>query len=392
MAETKNVQVWDQKVQQFHGGQEWKFVNNFIDDFSVTTNALGTPKDALKAATDAVAECGHYPPANQEPAKSRLASFLWPSADPQSDCSNIPYPDADYYGKNNLILGNGASELIDLVMRLAKLTSPETCNYFKPGPVAAQYKEYERAAKNCGLQVIAPNSSNRHQKANVVSLVNPCNPTGDFLSKDQVLDYIFDSADTAGDTFAIVDESMLPWHGPDFRACSLATDLHALADISRTRRIHIFVIHSWTKLWCCTGLRLGSIVGCTPGHTSSLLKYQVPWSVNSMALAFLATVVANSEYLAETWACTPKWRKIQVDALKSRFPTWSFHGEPFLSWIWIDTHDISVADSACQVARSHGVPIRSGKPGYMMPSFIRIAVRNPDTFKVLFNAFDKNLD
>ncbi|OMJ08734.1 hypothetical protein AYI70_g11348, partial [Smittium culicis] len=119
---------------------------------------------------------------------------------------------------------------------------------------------------------------------------------------------------------------------------------------------------------------------------------RVPWSVNSSALAFLATVVNNSEYLAETWASTPKWRRMQVDALKSRFPQWTFHGEPFLSWIWIDTHDASVADTACQVARSHGVPIRSGKPGYMMPTFIRIAVRSPDTFKFLFNAFDKNLD
>jgi len=46
--------VWDAKTQQYHGGQEWKFLNNFVEDFSVTTNGLGTPQIALQAAKDAV--------------------------------------------------------------------------------------------------------------------------------------------------------------------------------------------------------------------------------------------------------------------------------------------------------------------------------------------------
>lgn len=46
--------VWDTKTQQFHGGQDWKFLDNFVEDFSVTTNFLGTPVKALNAARDAV--------------------------------------------------------------------------------------------------------------------------------------------------------------------------------------------------------------------------------------------------------------------------------------------------------------------------------------------------
>lgn len=45
----------------------------------------------------------HYPAANQEPAKTSLAQFLWPS---------------DYAEHHpRLLMGNGASELIDLVVR-----------------------------------------------------------------------------------------------------------------------------------------------------------------------------------------------------------------------------------------------------------------------------------
>lgn len=46
--------VWDTKTQTFHGGQEHRFINNFVEDFSVTTNYLGTPKKALEAAREAV--------------------------------------------------------------------------------------------------------------------------------------------------------------------------------------------------------------------------------------------------------------------------------------------------------------------------------------------------
>ena len=51
---TENDGVWDTRNQQFHGGQDWRLLNNFIEDFSVTTNPLGTPKAALEAAKEAV--------------------------------------------------------------------------------------------------------------------------------------------------------------------------------------------------------------------------------------------------------------------------------------------------------------------------------------------------
>lgn len=47
-------EVWDSKTQTFHGGQEHRFIDNFLEDFSVTTNYLGTPKPALVAAREAV--------------------------------------------------------------------------------------------------------------------------------------------------------------------------------------------------------------------------------------------------------------------------------------------------------------------------------------------------
>ncbi|CAN0016454.1 unnamed protein product, partial [Hapterophycus canaliculatus] len=43
-------------TQTFHGGQDWAHLSNFIEDFSVTTNGLGTPEAAVQAAYKAVSD------------------------------------------------------------------------------------------------------------------------------------------------------------------------------------------------------------------------------------------------------------------------------------------------------------------------------------------------
>jgi hypothetical protein len=47
---------WDLNTQQPHGGQEWATMDNFVEDFSVTTNTLGPPWKAVAAATAALSE------------------------------------------------------------------------------------------------------------------------------------------------------------------------------------------------------------------------------------------------------------------------------------------------------------------------------------------------
>ena len=73
--------VWNEEAQTFHGGQDWAHISNFVEDFSVTTNPLGTPEKALQRARDAIDTIHHYPPADFEPAISDLAKWLWPGGE-----------------------------------------------------------------------------------------------------------------------------------------------------------------------------------------------------------------------------------------------------------------------------------------------------------------------
>lgn len=256
--------VWDTKTQTYHGGQEHRFIENFVEDFSVTTNFLGTPKTALEAARDAVRgaqrlfyaifpnsenlkppiitnskssctlllyiqvyTCHHYPPANQEPAKSSLAAFLWP---------------ADHaLHHNRLLLGNGASELIDLVVREARAKAGVAGATWKAGPWDVQYKEYQRSAETNGFTVVP--AANR-QRTRMACIVNPCNPTGDYMEVEEMKNWILENVEKGGTVIV----------GGCFWLI--------LRDLSVAHRNVTLVLHSFTFL---TSLPVPQTNPCNPG-------------------------------------------------------------------------------------------------------------------------------
>ncbi|GAA5811755.1 hypothetical protein MFLAVUS_005198 [Mucor flavus] len=365
--------VWDTKTQTFHGGQEHRFINNFVEDFSVTTNYLGTPRKALEAAREAMSEIHHYPAANQEPAKTHLAEFLWGS--------NY----AEQHGR--LLMGNGASELIDLVVRKALLAAAERGQKqptWKGSPWNVQYREYQRSAETNGFKILEPSNPER---ADMICIVNPCNPTGDYFSVEPLKEWIKENVKSGG--CVIVDESMQPWHSAGFRADSLISEHQYAKDMWTNENVSVHVMHSWTKIWSCTGLRVGSVICPTTEHCEALRKIQVPWSVNGPALKFVEEVVNDIDYLNETWENTPRLRAYLIEQLSSleQSKEWEYHGKKFLSWVWLDMKCEKVAEKAIELARGAGVPVRSGKPGYKCNSFVRVAVRKENEVQVLIHAW-----
>ncbi|CAH0481612.1 unnamed protein product [Peronospora belbahrii] len=240
-------------------------------------------------------------------------------------------------------MDNGASELIDLVIRSVQRGG------WRPGNTVTQYKEYERSCQADGRETLAWNDS----KAALTCVVNPTNPTGDYMDVEEMKQYI--ATNCPDNHTIIIDESMQPWVGPKWREDSKPVILIVVAPTSE--------------------------------HAAEIKRKQVPWSVNSMALAFVSAVVKDDAYLQKTWDVTPKWRLHAIEQLTKRFPNWEFFGKPFLSWIWLNTKSADISEKACKLAKEHGVPVRSGKPGYNLPTFVRIAVRSPDQTAVLLKAW-----
>lgn len=358
----------------FHGGQEWVALDTYIEDLSVTTNGLGPPIGAVQAARDAIASAQHYPALSFEPQRSELAQFMWGG---QSEARRV-------------LLGNGASELIDLLIRHAasELAKEGAAATYSPGPSRTQYKEYERSARAAGFSDLEPRQRSR---ASLVCMVNPNNPTGDYMALEQIMAWIegfltpASHAETQRRVHILVDESMLMWHGPSWARQSLASQHEWLAGMA-ARNVHVFVIHSWTKIFACPGLRLGSCVCPTAAAAERVRMLQPPWSVNSPALAFLSEALRDQAFLEQTWEATPLWGRAARNTLSVAFPSWKLHGPLWASWLWVDTGSEAALQAALSRARTAGLPIRSGAAGYDHPTCFRMAIRKPEVSLALVAA------
>ena len=251
-----------------------------------------------------------------------------------------------------------------------------------PGPSKTQYKEYERSARSAGFLELQSGD----RRASLVCVVNPSNPTGDFKPLQEMKSWI----EALGDchphcVHILVDESMLMWLGAGWMEASLASQHDWLA-VMAARGVLVFILHSWTKLWCCPGLRLGSCVCPTLDLAERVRSRQVPWSVNSPALAFLSAAIRDEVFLARTWELTPQWNRSARDALREEFPDWALHGPSWASWLWVDTGNAATLRAALLLARGAGLPIRSGAAGYDHPTCFRMAVRAPEIILALVAA------
>lgn len=79
------------------------------------------------------------------------------------------------------------------------------------------------------------------ERAAMLSLVNPSNPTGDFMPLAQLKQWIEATADD--DSFVLIDESMLPWHSADWKSESLLSAGDWIADLYTKRKVAVFVMH-----------------------------------------------------------------------------------------------------------------------------------------------------
>ena len=341
-------------MELIHGGQDNNLLISLQEDFSVTTNLLGPNKNGLQSIINNISEINHYPDQNYFPFINEFIHFLY----------------KDLKNNNNVILGNGASELIDLVIRNSKAET------WCPGS-DTQYLEYERSARNYGKK------RSQVTEADLIFIINPVNPTGHYKNINELKTYIETNAKNG--TSIIVDESMQPWVGGEWRNDSLLSQTDWINKLAKNNNIYIFIIHSWTKIFSCTGLRFGSLICPTTSNFNMLKKLMIPWNVNILAIKYIETCIKDDKYLEKTWKKTKKLRKYQIKQLKELFDQWSFEGEAFLSWIWINTKNENLAKLVYEKCKLNGTPIRLGKNGYEQNTYIRIAVRKKKYFKKMIS-------
>lgn len=279
-----------------HGGNIYG--NEIEYEFSVNLNPLGPPKsvrDALLAALNHVEE---YPDPEYRELRRGLANY-WQLAEEQ------------------LVLGNGASELIPGIIRIL---APKTCMVTAPC-----YSGYETAlnaaAPSCRIHRIPLRAEDdfilpknicqeiARVKPNLLILTNPNNPNGKRISANRLRE-IADACRTAG-TMLLVDECFLALSGGD---------KDSLIHCIRSESLPAVVLRAFTKTFAIPGVRLGYAV-CSAPMAERIQRELPEWNLSVFAQyagrAALETVAGGtSGYLAASVEMIAREREFLSEELE----------------------------------------------------------------------------
>lgn len=249
-----------------HGGNIYEIESlhgTGVMDFSASINPLGIPPRVRRLLRGKNNLLSHYP----DPASRRLKTAI-----------------ARYWKveEDNVLVGNGSTELIYLVM-----------GAFRPSSVsipAPSFTEYERAARIVQsrikfLPLLADEKFCLKTKSvkpcDTLFLCNPNNPTGNLIVRGPSVTEGFPAKRI------VVDESFMDFL-PDEK-------IHTL--ISRAwRSKKIIVIRTFTKFFAFPGLRVGYAIA----HRDIirvLKRFQMPWSVNVLAQQAAELALSEEGYM-----------------------------------------------------------------------------------------------
>jgi len=268
-----------------HGGNVYEMKRLYrkeMIDFSANINPLGPAPGVKKVIRDNFDRILHYPDSEGGALRRKIAEY-W------------------RISEENILLGNGSVELIYLIAAAFKPKSA-----LIPAPT---FSEYERAAKSveCKIRFLKLTEKegyrinlSRVDKADILFLCNPNNPTGNLMLKGG------EKLAQKANKLVLVDEAFMDFL-PDERRHTLIQK----AVVSKK----IAVLRTLTKFFALPGLRIGYVIAHKE-NIDRLKKLQPPWTTNSLAQICGEAVLRNKKYTKKTYYTIGKERKFLSSALR----------------------------------------------------------------------------
>ena len=289
----------------FHGGNIYKIFREKnikeILDYSSNINPYGIPESLKKRITENLEILERYPDPDYVELREKLAYLN------KVDISNI-------------ILGNGATEIIFLFM---KVINPKKILIVSP-----TFGEYERAVKatervedssilrdsnkkkydeksfgkqkieiehfelkeNDDFKLNITNLKNElEKKYDLLIMCNPNNPTGKFLKLDKTEEILKEC--NKYNTKLFIDEAFIDFLKDGIKESIINT---------KENKQNLFVTRAFTKFFAIPGLRLGYGIYFDKKLEKRISEKKEPWSVNNIAEMAGLTVLDDTKYIEET--------------------------------------------------------------------------------------------
>lgn len=305
-------------------------------------NPLGPSRKALRAMRRALREAHLYPDGSCYYLRKRLA-------------------EEHGIGENQLIIGNGSNEIIELLAR----------GFLNEGDRVISSRStflvYPIITQCCGAEYVeAPMQDFRYdlrgildritERTRLIFIANPNNPTGTYVTRSEVEDFL---AKVPKGVIVCFDEAYV-----DFVE---AKDFPYLLFHVKTERPNLIVLRTFSKSFGLAGLRVGYGMG-SPELIRYLHKIRQPFNVNSIAQAGAEAALDDRFFLWRTKALVSRGRTYLYRRLKRLGLTYVPSQANF---ILINVERDS--DEVFQEFLRQGIIVRSMK-AYGFPTWIRLTI------------------
>ena len=312
---------------------------------SANEGALGTSSNAIKAINSFSTDLNRYPPQISENLVDAISKRY--SVD-----------------RNKIILGNGSDELISILAQ-AFLSSEDEAIYTEYG-----FLQFPQAISITGAKAIIARDnkltvsvdsilSNITKKTKLIFLANANNPTGTFISKEEVIRL---HKSIPSNVLLVYDAAY-----SEFITHDDYIDGSELVDNSE----NVIMLRTFSKLHGLASLRLGWGY-CSNYILNNLMKVRGPFSVNLAAILAGTAAINDIDFQNKSIEHNIKWMNWLEKELKKLNLSFETSVTNFLLIKFSNETQFN-AQSAEKFLASRGILVR-GMLVYNLPSYLRVSL------------------
>ena len=330
---------------------------------SANEGALGTSPNAIKAINSFSIDLNRYPPQISENLVDAISKRY--SVD-----------------RNKIILGNGSDELISILAQ-AFLSSEDEAIYTEYGflqfPQAISITGAKGViAKDNKLTVSVDNIlSNITKKTKLIFLANANNPTGTFITKDEVIRL---HKSIPSNVLLVYDAAY-----SEFITHDDYIDGSELVDNSE----NVIMLRTFSKLHGLASLRLGWGY-CSNYILNNLMKVRGPFSVNLAAILAGTAAINDIDFQNKSIEHNIKWMNWLEKELKKLNLSFQTSATNFLLIKFSNETQFN-AQSAEKFLASRGILVR-GMLIYNLPSYLRVSLGREEENRTLIKELKSFLE
>jgi histidinol-phosphate aminotransferase len=321
-------------------------------------NPLGVSPKAIAAIKKALPELGRYPDGNAFDLKAALGQRY-----------GVP--------EECIVVGNGSNDLLEMAAAV----------FLAPGRSAVYsqhcFAVYPLATQSRGARsIVVPAKDYGHDleamlaaiasDTRVVFIANPNNPTGTFVSGEELEDFV---ARAPREVAVVVDEAYTEYLPRELRYDGVAW-IKKYPNLILTR--------TFSKVYGLAGLRVG--FGLMHPDVADLLnRVRQPFNVNGLALAAAHAALGDAKFVAKS----VKMNRYGMAALERSFKRLGLEYIP--SCANFVSFRVQRANAVYEELLRRGVIVRP-IAGYGMPDHLRVTVGTPKENERFLKALEQALD